>query len=73
VIFITHNPHHAYLVGDHFMVLARGEVDLDTPRSELTLESLMFHMAGGKGLSTLQHEIDGAVAPAPQRAARSGG
>jgi simple sugar transport system ATP-binding protein len=25
VIFITHNPHHAYMVGDHFMVLARGE------------------------------------------------
>jgi simple sugar transport system ATP-binding protein len=67
VIFITHNPHHAYLVGDHFMVLARGEVDLDTPRSELTLEKLMFHMAGGKGLSTLEHEIhDGA------RQARSG-
>jgi simple sugar transport system ATP-binding protein len=57
VIFITHNPHHAFLVGDHFMVLARGEVDLDTPRSELTLENLMFHMAGGRGLSTLQHEI----------------
>ncbi|RFB80741.1 ATP-binding cassette domain-containing protein [Methylovirgula sp. 4M-Z18] len=57
VIFITHNPHHAFLVGDHFMVLARGEVDLDKPRSELTLENLMFHMAGGRGLSALQHEI----------------
>ncbi len=65
VIFITHNPHHAFLVGDHFMVLARGEVDLDTPRSELTLENLMFHMAGGKGLSTLEHEIHAKVAPAP--------
>ena len=64
VIFITHNPHHAYLVGDHFMVLARGEVDLDTPRSELTLENLMFHMAGGKGLSTLEHEIHGGGKPA---------
>ncbi len=65
VIFITHNPHHAYLVGDHFMVLARGEVDLDTPRSELTLEDLMFHMAGGKGLSTLEHEIHGRAGPPP--------
>ncbi len=64
VIFITHNPHHAFLVGDHFMVLARGEVDLDTPRSELTLEKLMFHMAGGKGLSALEHEIHGASAGA---------
>jgi len=65
VIFITHNPHHAFLVGDHFMILARGEVDLDTPRSKLTLENLMFHMAGGRGLSTLEHEIHGAGRPAP--------
>ena len=67
VIFITHNPHHALLVGDHFMLLARGEVDLDTPRAELTLEKLMFHMAGGKGLDTLQHEIRGrgVATPAP--------
>ena len=59
VIFITHNPHHAYLVGDHFMVLARGEVDLDSPRSDLSLENLMFHMAGGSGLATLEHELQG--------------
>jgi simple sugar transport system ATP-binding protein len=64
VIFITHNPHHAYLVGDHFMVLARGEVDIDAPRSELSLENLMFHMAGGSGLETLQHELHGPT-PAP--------
>jgi simple sugar transport system ATP-binding protein len=57
VIFITHNPHHAYMVGDHFMVLSRGEVELDTPRSDLTLEDLMFHMAGGAGLNALQHEL----------------
>ena len=59
VIFISHNPNHAFLVGDHFMVLSRGEVEIDTRRSELTLEKLMFHMAGGKGLSTLEHEIHG--------------
>lgn len=62
VIFITHNPHHAYLVGDHFMVLARGEVELDAPRSELSLENLMFHMAGGNGLEALEHELHGAPA-----------
>lgn len=64
VIFITHNPHHAYMVGDHFMVLARGEVELDAPRAELSLESLMFHMAGGTGLTTLEHELHGRVAAA---------
>jgi simple sugar transport system ATP-binding protein len=57
VIFITHNPHHAYMVGDHFIVLARGEVELDAPRSELSLEKLMFHMAGGGDLEALKHEL----------------
>ncbi len=57
VIFITHNPHHAYMVGDHFMVLARGEVEIDAPRSDLNLDSLMFHMAGGAGLNALEHEM----------------
>jgi simple sugar transport system ATP-binding protein len=57
VIFITHNPHHAYMVGDHFMVLSRGEVTIDAHRDELTLENLMYHMAGGAGLEALQHEL----------------
>jgi ABC-type sugar transport system ATPase subunit len=25
VVFITHNPHHAYPVGDRFMLLRRGD------------------------------------------------
>ena len=64
VVFITHNPHHAYLVGDHFVVLARGEIELDRPRSELSLDNLMFHMAGGAGLNALQHELHGKIAAA---------
>jgi simple sugar transport system ATP-binding protein len=64
VIFITHNPHHAYMVGDHFMVLARGEVELDASRHELSLESLMFHMAGGAGLQALEHELERSSSPA---------
>ncbi|WP_428394679.1 ATP-binding cassette domain-containing protein [Lichenicoccus sp.] len=62
VIFITHNPHHAYMVGDHFVVLARGEVELDAARANLTLEELMFHMAGGAGLTALEHELQRAAA-----------
>lgn len=58
VIFITHNPHHAYMVGDHFIILARGEVELDSARAGLSLEDLMFHMAGGAGLNALQHELN---------------
>ncbi|WP_423823554.1 ATP-binding cassette domain-containing protein [Salinisphaera sp. SPP-AMP-43] len=57
VIFITHNPHHAYLVGDHFVVLSRGQMDLDAPREDLSLDDLIFQMAGGAGLDALEHEM----------------
>ena len=68
VIFITHNPHHAYMVGDHFIVLARGTIETDAPRSRLPLEELMFHMAGGAGLQALQHELHVNRTPAPASA-----
>jgi simple sugar transport system ATP-binding protein len=29
VVFITHNPHHAYLVGNHFIILKLGQAVLD--------------------------------------------
>src|SRR3712207_1423480 len=29
VVFITHNPHHAYMVGDHFIILKLGRRVLD--------------------------------------------
>ncbi|SNR40736.1 monosaccharide ABC transporter ATP-binding protein, CUT2 family [Haloechinothrix alba] len=57
VILISHNPHHAYLVGDHFTVLKQGTVDLSAPRSELALDELTHYMAGGAELETLQHEL----------------
>jgi simple sugar transport system ATP-binding protein len=57
VIFVSHNPHHAYLVGDHFVVLKLGQVELDAPREELPLERLTYHMAGGAELTSLEHEL----------------
>ncbi len=57
VIFISHNPHHAYLVGDHFVVLNLGRVELDAPRSQLSLENLIRQMAGGAELRALEHEM----------------
>ena len=71
VIFITHNPHHAYLVGNHFIILKLGRVVLDAHRSELTLEQLTGEMAGGQELEELSHELAGAdpgkvVPPAPE-------
>ncbi len=57
VIFITHNPHHAYLVGSHFVVLKLGRVSLDADRDELTLDQLTQEMAGGQELQELAHEL----------------
>ena len=63
VIFITHNPHHAFLVGDHFAIIKLGRMELDQPRSELTLDDLTHHMAGGAELDALQHELKRGEAP----------
>ncbi|MCX5359257.1 ATP-binding cassette domain-containing protein [Streptomyces sp. NBC_00124] len=57
VIFITHNPHHAYMVGDHFSVLRLGTMELNASRDEVSLEELTNHMAGGSELAALKHEL----------------
>jgi simple sugar transport system ATP-binding protein len=57
VVFITHNPHHAYMVGDHFVILKLGRRVLDKKRSEVTLEELTAEMAGGQELAELSHEL----------------
>jgi simple sugar transport system ATP-binding protein len=57
VIFITHNPHHAYPVGDRFLVLNRGRSLGDFAKSEITRDELTKLMAGGAELEALEHEI----------------
>jgi simple sugar transport system ATP-binding protein len=57
VIFITHNPHHAYMVGDHFSVLRLGTMELNASRDQVSLEELTNHMAGGTELAALKHEL----------------
>jgi simple sugar transport system ATP-binding protein len=61
VVFITHNPHHAYPVGDRFMLLRRGKSMGDFPKSEMTLEDLTSMMAGGAELESLAHELEKAM------------
>jgi simple sugar transport system ATP-binding protein len=58
VIFITHNPHHAYPVGDRFMILRRGRSLGDWSKSELALDELVKMMAGGAELDALTHELE---------------
>jgi simple sugar transport system ATP-binding protein len=58
VVFITHNPHHAFMVGDHFIILKLGRRVLDKKRAEVTLEELTAEMAGGQELEELSHELN---------------
>ncbi len=59
VIFITHNPHHAFPVGDRFLILNRGRSLGNFGKDEISREELVSLMAGGVELDELQHEIAG--------------
>ncbi|MGD9702108.1 MAG: ATP-binding cassette domain-containing protein [Acidimicrobiia bacterium] len=58
VIFITHNPHHAYPVGDRFLLLNRGHSLGDFAKAEINRDELTRLMAGGAELEQLQHELE---------------
>jgi simple sugar transport system ATP-binding protein len=57
VIFITHNPHHAYPVGDRFVILNRGQSLGTYEKSEIDRQELVRQMAGGRELAELEHEL----------------
>ncbi|MGW1996203.1 ATP-binding cassette domain-containing protein [Embleya sp. NPDC001921] len=57
VVFITHNPHHAYPVGDRFLLLNRGRSQGCFGKDEITLAELTRQMAGGAELEALAHEL----------------
>ena len=58
VIFITHNPHHAYPVGDRFVLLQRGLLLGSYQKAETAVEHLTEMMAGGAELKQLSHELE---------------
>jgi len=58
VIFITHNPHHAYPVGDRFLLLKRGRTLGYYRKEEISREELTALMAGGAELEQLTHELE---------------
>jgi simple sugar transport system ATP-binding protein len=58
VVFITHNPHHAFLVGDRFYLLNRGQMIKRFDRDTVQLDELTKAMAGGAELEALTHEIN---------------
>jgi simple sugar transport system ATP-binding protein len=57
VVFITHNPHHAYPVGDRFLVLKRGRSLGNFAKSEIDSDELTRLMAGGAELEELGAEL----------------
>jgi len=63
VVFITHNPHHAHMVGDHFVVLNRGHQTLDCAYEDLTLDALTQQMAGGDELEALTRQLRSGATP----------
>jgi simple sugar transport system ATP-binding protein len=63
VVFITHNPHHAYPIGDRFLLLNRGTSLGTFEKSEIGLGELTGLMAGGAELAALAHELE---RPAPE-------
>ena len=71
VVFISHNVHHAYVVGDRFTLLNRGRTIGTYRKDEVTRDELLAQMAGGKDLIDLEREIArlgsrGAQAPTQQ-------
>jgi simple sugar transport system ATP-binding protein len=68
VIFITHNPHHAYPVGDRFLLLKRGRTLGNYGKDEITRDELTALMAGGAELEELTHELEGAGGAAAEAA-----
>jgi len=66
VIFITHNVHHANLIGDRFTVLNQGRSLGNFEKGEVSIEELERLMAGGKELDKLNEEFRGVGAGNPE-------
>jgi len=57
VVFITHNAHHAYAVGDRFILLKRGRTIGTYARDKISIDKLQELMAGGRELQNLAQEL----------------
>jgi simple sugar transport system ATP-binding protein len=57
VVFITHNVHHAYPIGDRFTLLNRGRSYGTFTKAEISREAVVAMMAGGEELEALSHEL----------------
>ena len=69
VVFITHNPHHAYPVGDRFLLLNRGRSIGYYSKDQCHRDELTGLMAGGGELEQLSHELESVGGAAAEAAA----
>jgi simple sugar transport system ATP-binding protein len=58
VILITHNSHHAWPVGDRFVVLNRGRMLGSWDKGGIARDELVKMMAGGAELDQITHELE---------------
>ncbi|WP_018151588.1 ATP-binding cassette domain-containing protein [Leeia oryzae] len=59
VIFITHNVHHAYPIGDSFTLLNRGQSMGTFTKDTITKDEVLDMMAGGAEMQKMMAELDG--------------
>ncbi|WP_375791654.1 ATP-binding cassette domain-containing protein [Glaciimonas immobilis] len=59
VIFITHNVHHAYPIGDAFTLLNRGKSMGTFTKDNVSKEAVLDMMAGGAEMQTLMNQLEG--------------
>ena len=59
VVFITHNPHHAFLVGNHFIILKLGRrgVPRQNPRGSHPRGTHQRRWPAAAELAELSHEL----------------
>lgn len=57
VIFITHNPHHAFPIGDTFTILKRGRILGTFTKNAIERDEMIRLMSGGDELDNLEHEL----------------
>jgi simple sugar transport system ATP-binding protein len=57
VVFISHNVHHAYAIGDRFTLLNRGRPTGTYAKRDIDRDRLLGMMAGGKELIDLEKEL----------------
>jgi simple sugar transport system ATP-binding protein len=73
VIFITHNVHHAYMIGDRFTVLNHGQSMGTFDKGEISIGELERLMAGGAELEKLESELQGGASAGSQESTNETG